>query len=121
MACITEFTIEGITVTTGSLTETYQISRELIAEGVSTFRAASGIAWLDVLWQKTRYTITGAGPADPALWGIDLTLATWTVSIPGFADQSAGETWIVVPARPTQTKDRISGKHSWSLVLDQAD
>lgn len=121
MTCAAEFTIEGVTVRTGSLTETYQISREILSGGTSIFRGADGTGSLDVLWEKTRWTITGSGPADPALYGIDLTAASWTVTIPGFADGSAPETWEVVPARPTQTKDKISGKQSWTLVLEQAD
>jgi hypothetical protein len=125
MTCASEFTISDgtstVTVTIGALADTYQIAREIISDGVSVFRAASGVAWLDVIWEKKRWTITGSGPADPGLYSLLLTAASWTVTIPGFANGSASETWVVVPNRPTQTKDRRTGEQSWSLVLEQAN
>lgn len=125
MTCPAAFTVSDgtttVTVRLGSLSDTYQIAREVIADGLSIFRSAAGTASLDVLWEKRRYTITGTGPADPVLYGLLLTVASWTVVIPGFADGSANETWTVVPARPTQTKDRLTGKQSWTLVLEQAN
>jgi hypothetical protein len=125
MACPAAFTITDgtttVTVSLGSLAEGYSIAREVIADGLSIFRSAAGTASLDVLWEKRRYTITGTGPADPVLYGLLLTATSWTVTIPGFADGSGSETWVVVPARPTQTKDRLTGSHSWTLVLEQAN
>jgi hypothetical protein len=125
MTCPAAFTINDGTTTVSvklaSMTDTYQIAREVIADGLSIFRSAAGTASLDVLWEKKRWTITGTGPADPVLFGLLLTAASWTVTIPGFADGSGNETWTVVPARPTQTKDRLTGNHSWTLVLEQAN
>lgn len=125
MTCAAAFTIydgtSTVTVRAGSLTDTYSISRETLPAGLSVFRSAAGTASLDVLWEKYRWTITGTGPADPGLYGLLLTASSWTVTIPGFADGSANETWTVVPARPTQTKDRLTGNQNWSLVLEQAN
>ena len=125
MTCPAAFTISDgtttVTITIAALSDGYSIAREVIADGLSVFRSAAGTAWLDVLWEKRRWTITGTGLADPALYGLLLTAASWTVTIPGFANGSANETWTVVPARPTQTKDRRTGLHSWSLVLEQAN
>jgi hypothetical protein len=124
MTCETAFTISDgatlVTVGIGSIAGSYSIGKELMREGVAQFRGADGTGALDVRFQKFRYTISGAGPADPALFGLSLTAASWTVTIPGFADGSASETWTVVPAYPSQTKDRLGGAHSWTLTLEDA-
>jgi len=124
MTCETAFTISDgatlVTVSIGSIAGGYSIGKELMREGVAPFRGTDGTGALDVRFQKFRYTISAAGPADPALFSLDLTAASWTVTIPGFADGSAEEIWIVVPAYPSQTKDRLGGAHSWTLTLEDA-
>jgi hypothetical protein len=124
MTCETAFTISDgatlVTVSIGSIAGSYSIGKELMREGVAPFRGADGTGALDVRFQKFRYTISGAGPANPTLFSLDLTAASWTVTIPGFADGSAEEIWIVVPAYPAQTKDRLGGAHSWTLTLEDA-
>ena len=125
MSCATAFTIsDGITTVSiplAATTGTYQIARDMLEAGSSVFRAASGIGWRDVLWERTRWTITGSGPADPGLYALDIAADSWTVTIPGFADDGASETWTVIPARPSQSRERRAGVQSWTLTLEQAD
>ena len=125
MACPTELTISDGTTTVNvsiyAFNGTYRISKELIAEGVTPWRAADGSGGLDVRWQKRRYTIDGAGDDDPGLWSLSLTAATWTVTIPGFANGAANEVWTVVPARPSESRDRLNSRgRSWTLTLEEA-
>jgi len=124
MTCEVAFSIyDGaamVNIGIGSIAGSYSIGKELIPEGIARFRGTDGTGALDVRFQKFRYTISGAGPADPALYSLDLTAASWTVTIPGFADGSASETWTVVPSYPTQTKDRLGGAHLWTLTLEDA-
>jgi hypothetical protein len=124
MTCVAAFTVsDGVTTVTvgvGSVAGAYSIGRELITDGVAPFRGADGSGALDVRFEKYRYSISGSGPADPGLYALDLTAATWTVTIPGFADGSASEVWTVVPARPIQTRDRIGNAHSWTLTVEDA-
>lgn len=124
MTCVAAFTVsDGVTTVTvgvGSVAAAYAIGRELITDGVAPFRGADGSGALDVRFEKYRYSISGSGPADPGLYALDLTSDSWTVTIPGFADGSASEVWTVVPARPTQTRDRIGNAHSWTLTVEDA-
>ena len=125
MTCAAAFTVSDGTTTVSiplaATTGTYQIARDMLESGSSVFRAASGIGWRDVLFERTRWTITGSGPADPGLYALDITAETWTVTIPGFADDGASETWTVIPARPSQSRERRAGIQSWTLTLEQAD
>lgn len=124
MACVDEFTVDDgttqVLVQSGSTADAYQISRELLEEGVDRFRAANGAGTLYVRFQTVRYTISGTGPADPGLWRLELKASPWTVTIPGFADGSANEIWSVLPARPSHNRDRRGGVHSWSITFDTA-
>jgi hypothetical protein len=125
MTCPAAFTISDGTTTVSiplaATTGTYQIAREMLEAGSSVFRAASGVGWRDVLWERTRWTITGSGLADPGLYALDITADSWSVTIPGFADDGIDETWTVIPARPSQSRERRAGVQSWTLTLEQAD
>jgi hypothetical protein len=125
MTCPAAFTISDGTTTVSiplaATTGTYQIARDMLESGSSVFRAASGIGWRDVLFERTRWTITGSGPADPGLYALDIAADSWTVTIPGFADDGINETWTVIPARPSQSRERRAGVQSWTLTLEQAD
>lgn len=125
MTCPAAFTISDGTTTVSiplaATTGTYQIARDMLESGSSVFRAASGIGWRDVLFERTRWTITGSGPADPGLYALDIAADSWTVTIPGFADDGSSETWTVIPARPSQSRERRAGVQSWTLTLEQAD
>lgn len=125
MTCASSFSVyDGtttVTVTVGSVSDSFSISREQITDGQDVFRAANGSASNTLIFDKKRYTINGSGPADPGLWALSIaTGVTWTVTIPGFANGSANETWTVLPARPSQTRDRRGGVHSWTLTLEDA-
>jgi hypothetical protein len=121
MTCPTAFTIADGTTTASvpvaAVSETFRISRRLDDEGLATFTAASGAAWVDVRFVAWIYTIDGAGPASPGFSALSMTAASWTVVIPGFANGSASETWTVVPAMPEHSRDRRTGIHSWTLTL----
>ena len=124
MTCASVFTISDgtttVTVTAGSLSDQFQIGEDIDRNGIAEFVAASGKAWLDVRYIAKIYTISGSGPADPKIKTLSLTAPSWTVTIPGFADGSAPETWVVVPSFPARTRDRLGGKHSWTLTLRAA-
>ncbi len=96
-----------------------------ISDGTTTvsipLAATTGTYQIDVLWERTRWTITGSGLADPGLYALDITADSWSVTIPGFADDGIDETWTVIPARPSQSRERRAGVQSWTLTLEQAD
>ena len=121
MSCASVFTISDgattVTVTAGSLTDQFQIGEDIDRNGIAEFVAANGAAWADVRYVASIYTISGSGPADPKLRTLSMTADSWTVTIPGFADGNAPETWAVVPNRPAITLDRLTGRHSWTLTL----
>ena len=126
MSCATAFTISDGTTTVSiplaATTGTYQIAREMLEAGSSVYRAGSGKGSRDVLCEATRWTITGSGSDAPGLYALSITADTWTVTIPGFDDtEDNEETWSVIPARPSQSRERRSGVQSWTLVLEQAD
>ena len=125
MTCATAFTVsDGTTTVSVSVAATHDaftIGRDQIPEGQDTFRAANGSAINTLIFDKKRYTISGSGPADPGLWALSIaTGITWTVTIPGFADGSASVTWTVLPARPSQQRDRRGGVQSWTLTLEES-
>ena len=125
MTCPAAFTISDGTTTVSiplaATTGTYQIAREILEAGSSVFRAASGKGWRDVLFERTRWTITGSGPADPGLYALNSAADAWTGTMPGVAEDGLDETWSVIPARPSQSRERRAGVQSWTLTLEQAD
>jgi hypothetical protein len=127
MACEVTITIsdgsgDPVEITIGSLATGYEIGKAEIPDGHEVVRFANGSARRIHWWEKRQLTITGAGPASPeALWTLDLTAASWTVTLPGFADGSADEVWTVIPARPDHRRSRLApGGHSWTLTLVEA-
>lgn len=122
MTCIKEFEIDDGTtvleVRSQSLSESYEITREFMSDGVDQFLASEGTRTLWIRFKHYRYTIAGTGPGDPDLWSLDIAADTWTVTIPGFKDGSEDEIWTVLPAYPRQTRNKRAPKgqqQSWSL------
>lgn len=124
MACAAVFTVNDgstvVTVRAGSVNEAFEISRELLDDGLDKIRYADGGGDLYVRYQAYRYIISGQGPGEPGLWALDITASPWTVTIPGFADGSANEAWSVLPALPVQTRNKRTGSQSWSVTFESA-
>jgi hypothetical protein len=126
MACTSVFTIgDGTTtatITTGALADDWTISKQEIAEGHELLRFADGSGKRVQRFSKRSITLTGAGPGEPTnLSALSLTVASWTLTFPGFADGSGSEVWTVVPARPTHTRSRRGNAgHSWTITLEEA-
>lgn len=125
MPCAVALTISDgaeVEITIGSTADGYDISKEMIGDGGEIVRFADGSARRIHWWEKRQLTISGSGPASPeALWTLDLEAANWTVTLPGFADGSAEETWAVIPARPVHARSRTArGGHTWTLTLVEA-
>ncbi len=127
MPCVDEFTVSDgatqVTVKTQSVSDQYQIERELLSRGMDNFHASEGTSTTYVRYKHYQYTISGRGPGDPKLWTLAIENSPWTVSIPGFDDGSANEVWTVLPAYPRQIRDRRAEKgqeQNWSITFESA-
>lgn len=109
-----------IQITSAGTATGFTITREPITGGLMPWRAADGSGALDVRYLKYRYTISGSGYGDPGIYSLDLSAASWEITLGGWEDGSAEVELTVVPAYPPHSKNRRDGTHSWTWVLEDA-
>ena len=95
-------------------------SRGDLGTGHGEIEYANGSAKRWVRFERRALTVSGNGPAPHGLWALDLTVATWSVTIDSFDNDKGTDSWTVVPSRPQDARDFNSGRTGWSLELRSA-
>lgn len=90
------------------------------ATGHGIIEYADGSAKRWVRFEARSLIVSGNGPAPHGLWDLDLTVPTWAVSVASFENDFTLESWVVVPARPVDTRDIVTGRTGWSLTMRSA-
>ena len=95
-------------------------SQRDLETGHGEIEYANGSAKRWVRFERRALVLSGNGPAPHGLWALDLTVATWSVTLDSFDNDKGTDSWSVVPGRPQDVRDFTSGRTSWTLELRSA-
>jgi len=93
------------------------VSRSEVGTGNGVIEYATGTAKRWVRYEAWQLVINGTGPVPSGIKDLDFTATGWTVTVSSFENDGGSDEWVVVPARPTETRDVNSGRTSWTLTM----
>lgn len=96
------------------------VSQSDTGTGHGEIEYADGSAKRWVRFERRALRISGSGPVPHGLWALDLTVATWSVTVTSFSNNKTMDSWTVVPNRPQDTRDINTGRTAWTLDLAEA-
>lgn len=96
------------------------IGRSDLKTGFGEIEYADGHAALWKRFERRMLTISGDGPVPHGLWSLSLSATSWTATISAFTNNNTTEAWVVIPNRPQDTRNLLTGRTAWTLELRAA-